>query len=60
MRLFININYIAGIDTFKRYNRLTMFEEVLKAFLEIPQVVCIIKKWGLSIRIDIKKIINMA
>ena len=37
-----------------------MSKEGLKALLEIPQVVEIIKKWGLIIRTDIKKILKMA
>ena len=37
-----------------------MCEEGLEALLEIPQVVEIIKKWGLVRRTDIKKMLNMA
>ena len=37
-----------------------MNEEVLKDFLEIPQVVEIINKYGLSSTADIKKMLNMA
>ena len=45
---FINLNYIAGIEKFKKYNRLTMCEEVLKELLEITQVVEIFNNWGLG------------
>ena len=37
-----------------------MNEEGLKALLDIPQVVEIIKKYGLSIKTKIKKMLNMA
>ena len=36
-----------------------MSEEVLKSLLEIPQLVDITKKWGLSSKTDIKDIMKM-
>ena len=37
-----------------------MSKEGLKYFLDIPQVVDIIKKWSLIINMDINKMLNMS
>ena len=44
MCTFTNLNYIAGIEKFKGYNKVQMGEVGLKALLDIPVVVEIIKK----------------
>ena len=59
MYILINLSYIASIEELKIYNGSTMCEERLKALLEIPQVVEIIKKLGLIIMIEIKKLLKI-
>ena len=53
------MNYIAGIEKFKKYNRIKMSKEVRKYFLEILQVVEISKEWCLIIGTDIKNMLKM-
>ena len=56
----INPNEISGLEKFIRYNMLTIFEEGINVLLEIPEVVLIIKNWGLISRIYIHNMSNMA
>ena len=48
------------MENFKKYNKIKMSEEGLTALYEIPQVVNIINKCGLSSKTEIKKMLKMA
>ena len=56
----INPNEISGLEKFIRHNMLTIFEEGIYVLLEIPEVVVIIKNWGLVSMIDIHNMSKIA
>ena len=56
----ININYNVGLEKSKIYNRLTMFEQGIEEFLDIIEVVGIIKNWGSSRRTEIDNMLKMS
>ena len=55
----INLNYVAGLERFKKCNKLNMCVGVINALLEIPEVSVITNKWLLSINTEIDNMLKM-